>query len=81
MLGIITANVVMLLLASGIASGIMPPRTLGGALAILHKTVGITLPEPGKERSVAVLWVVSMIAIGDAMLFLLLLLTKSVFRV
>ena len=79
MRGIITANVVMILLASGIASGIMPPRTFSSALAILHKTVGITLPEPGKERAVAVIWVVSMIAIGDAMLFLLLLLTKSVF--
>ena len=79
MIGILTANVVLVLLAAGIASGLLPARTFSGAVAILHYTVGITLPPPDKERAVAVIWIGSMIVIGDGTLFLLVLLTKAVF--
>jgi hypothetical protein len=46
----------------------------------LHKTIGITLPSPEKERMVAVIWIASMIVIGDGMLFLLLFLTSAVVK-
>ena len=80
MIGILTANVVLVLLAAGTASGLLPARTFSGAVAILHNTVGITLPPPDKERAVAVIWIGSVVVIGDGMLFLLLLLTKGVFK-
>ena len=77
---IIAINVVMVLFALGIASGILPAKVFSGAVTVLHKTVGITLPTPDKERTVAVIWVGSMIAIGDGILVLLVALTGAVFK-
>ena len=77
MLGILTANVVLMVLAIGIATGILPAKTFSGAVTVLHKTIGITLPSPEKERTVAVIWIASMLLIGDGMLLLLFLLTGN----
>ncbi len=78
MIGVITANVLMILLALGIASGILPAKVFSGAVTVLHKTVGITLPSADKERTVAVIWIASMIVIGDGMLLMLIFLTRTV---
>ena len=80
MLGILTANVVLMVLAIGIATGILPAKTFSGAVTVLHKTIGITLPSPEKERTVAVIWIASMLLIGDGMLLLLFLLTGTTTR-
>ncbi len=80
MIGVITVNVVMVLLALGIAGGFVPPKMFGGMVGVLHKTIGITLPSPEKERAVALIWIVSMILLGDGMLFLLLFLTGAVVK-
>ncbi len=80
MIGVITVNVVMVLLALGIAGGFVPPKMFGGMVGVLHKTIGITLPSPEKERAVALIWIVSMILLGDGMLFLLLFLTDAVVK-
>jgi hypothetical protein len=77
---IIAINVVMVLFALGIASGILPAKVFSGAVTALHKTVGITLPTADKERTVAVIWVGSIIAIGDGILVLLVALTGAVFK-
>jgi hypothetical protein len=77
---IIALNVVLVLFALGIASGILPAKAFSGAVTVLHKTVGITLPTPDKERTVAVIWIGSMIVIGDGILFLLVVLTSTVFK-
>jgi len=55
-------------------------KHVGGMVAVLHKTIGITLPSPEKERAVALIWIVSMVVIGDGMLFLLLFLTGAVVK-
>ena len=78
MLGILTANVVLMVLAIGIATGILPAKTFSGAVTVLHKTIGITLPSSEKERTVAVIWIASMLLIGDGMLLLLFLLTGTI---
>ena len=78
MIGIVTANVVLVLLALGIASKVLPAKVFSGAVAVLHKTIGITLPLPDNERAVAVIWIVSILVIGDGILFLLLFLAKAV---
>jgi hypothetical protein len=80
MIGVIAVNVVMVLLALGIAGGFVPPKMFGGMVGVLHKTFGITLPSPEKERAVALVWIVSMILLGDGMVFLLLFLTGGVFK-
>ena len=68
-------NVVMVFLALGIAAGVVPAKMFSGMVGVLHNTIGITMPSPEKEGTVAVIWIVSMIVIGDGMLFLLLFLT------
>jgi hypothetical protein len=77
MIAILTINVALILLAIGIGTGILPAKMFSGAVSVLHKTIGITLPSPDKERIVAVIWLVSVIVIGDAMLLLLFLLTAA----
>ena len=78
MISILALNVVLVVLAAGIATGILPAKTFSGAVTVLHKTIGITLPSPEKERTVAVIWIASMLLIGDGMLLLLFLLTGPV---
>lgn len=77
---IISINVVMVLLVIGIGGGIMPAKSFSGAVVVLHKIVGITLPTPEKERIVAVIWIASALIIADGTLFLMVLLTRSVFK-
>jgi len=80
MIGLIAINVVMVLLAVGIGSGVFPAKVFSGMIGVLHKTIGITLPSPEQERMVAVIWIASMIVIGNGMLFLLLFLTGAVVK-
>ena len=78
MIGVIAINVVMFLLALGIVSRVLPAKMFSGMIDVLHKTIGITLPTPDQERTVAVIWIASMIVIGDGILFLLVFLTSTV---
>ena len=80
MVGIVAANIVLVLLAIGIASGILPAKVFSGAVTVLHKTIGITLPSPDKERIVAVIWIASLLVIFDGILLLMLFLTTMVGR-
>jgi hypothetical protein len=77
MIGIVAINVVLVVLAIVIATGILPAKAFSGAVTVLHKTIGITLPSAEKERTVAVIWIASMLLIGDGMLLLLVDLTGS----
>lgn len=78
MIAIVTINVLIVLLALGIASGILPAKVFSGAVTVLHKTVGITLPTPDNERTVSVIWIASLLIIGDGILFLLFFFARSV---
>ncbi len=80
MIAIVAANVVLVLLTLGIAGKVLPAKAFSGAVVVLHKTIGITLPTPDKERAVAVIWIVSMLVIGDGILFLMVFLARSVAR-
>jgi hypothetical protein len=71
MIPILTINVIMIALAVAIASSVLPAQFFSGAIVVLHKTIGITLPTPDKERAVAVIWIASLLIIGDVILFLL----------
>ena len=78
MVAIFVANVVLVLIVLGIGCGILPAKVYRGAVIVLHKIIGITLPSPDKERIVAVIWVSSLLIIGDGILIMLLLLTRAV---
>ena len=78
MIAIVAANVVLVLLALGIVSKVLPAKAFSGGVTVLHKTIGITLPAPGKERAVAVVWIVSLLVIADGILFLMVFLARSV---
>ena len=80
MIAILVANTVLILMAVGIALGILPSKFFSGAIAVLHKTIGITLPAPDTERTVGVIWLASALLIGDGILFLLVVLVRSVGR-
>lgn len=80
MVAIVTANVVLVALALGIACRIVPARMFSGAVVVLHKTIGITLPSPDKERAVAVIWIASLLIIFDGIFAMLLFLTSAVGR-
>ncbi len=75
---VLAINAVIVLLAVGIASGIVPAKMFSGAIAVLHTTIGITLPSPGNERPVALLWIAALLVIGDGILFLLVFLAGAV---
>ncbi len=80
MIGVLAINVLMVLLSLGIASQVVPTKLVSGMIGVLHKIIGITLPPPEKERAVALIWISSMIVIGDGILFLLVFLTGVVAR-
>lgn len=81
MIAILVANVVLIVLALGIGCRILPTKAFSGAVTVLHKTIGITLPSPDKERIVAVIWIASLLVIFDGILAMLLFLTRAVGRV
>jgi hypothetical protein len=78
MINVVAINVVMVLVALGIVSRVLPAKMFSGMIDVLHKTIGITLPTPDQERTVTVIWIASMIIIGDGILFLLVFLTSTV---
>ena len=69
MLVIVIFNAVMILLAGGIASRIVPPSLYAGLLEALHVTVGITTPTREKLRRVAVLWITVITLLADGLVF------------
>ena len=77
MLGLALFNAVMILLAAGIAVRIVPPRVYTGLLEALHVTVGITTPAPEKLRIIAVLWIVIIAFLTDALVFIFFLLLQQ----
>jgi len=69
MTAILIFNAVMILLAAGIATRILPPSLYAGLLEALHITVGITTPPPEKEWLIALLWLAIITALTDGLLF------------
>jgi hypothetical protein len=76
MVAIVVFHVVMLLLALGIGSRVVPTELVSNMLGYLHKTIGITTPSLRQVRTVALIWIGSTIIIVDGFLFLLVFITK-----
>jgi len=73
---IVGFHALMLLLAVGIVSRVVPPPLVSGMLGYLHKTIGITTPSVSQVRMVALIWIGSVVIIVDGCLFLLVFITR-----
>jgi hypothetical protein len=69
MLAILVFNAVMILLAAGIATRILPTRLYAGLLEALHVTVGITTPRPERLWLIALLWIAIITLLTDGLVF------------
>ena len=76
MVGIILFHVVMLLLAAGIATRVIPAAAVRTLLGYWHKSIGITTPSENRETAIALVWIGSSIVTVDGCLFLLVLIVK-----
>ena len=76
MLSIVVFHVLILLLGLGIASRVVPPQLVSKLLGYLHKAIGITTPPPEQVRTVALIWIGSVIIIVDGCIFLLVFITR-----
>lgn len=68
MTALLALNALMLLLAVGIATRIVPQGLYSGLLEALHITIGITTPPPEKMWLIAVIWIVSITVISNGLL-------------
>lgn len=76
MIGIVVFHVLILLLALGIGSRVVPPERVSDMLGYLHNTIGISAPPLNQVRMVALIWIGTTIVIVDGCIFLLVFLTK-----
>jgi hypothetical protein len=78
MAGFVVFHVLMLLLAIGIVSRVVPAEVISNLLGYLHKTIGITTPRAEQVRTIALIWLGSVIVIVDGCLLLLVFITRLV---
>jgi hypothetical protein len=76
MVSIVVFHVLMLLLGLGIVSRIIPAQLISDVLGYLHNTIGVTTPSLEQVRTVALIWIASVIVIVDGCLFLLVFITS-----
>jgi len=71
MTGFVALNVLLLVICAAVAAGVVPRSLYDGMMRGLHNTIGITTPTERQVRWVLIVWIVSMLAIFDAMAALL----------
>lgn len=64
-------HVVVFAIVAGVASGLVPAKWYDGLMRGLHNTIGITTPTERQLRWVLIVWILSTVAIFDAMALLL----------
>jgi len=73
---IIAFHVAILFVGLAIASPLVSSGHVANALAYLHKSIGITTPPLEQARTVALVWIGSVIVIVDGCLFVLFAVTR-----
>jgi hypothetical protein len=76
MVGLIVFHVLMGVLGVGILSGVVPTELVTTMLGYLHNTIGISTPPEKQVRTIALVWIGSMIVIVDGCLLLLVFITS-----
>jgi hypothetical protein len=67
---VVAFNALLILLAAGVARGLVPMKSLSGLVEGFHATIGITPPTQNQLRWVIVAWIASALLIVDLMLLL-----------
>ncbi|MGA7561167.1 MAG: hypothetical protein WCF61_18365 [Terriglobales bacterium] len=73
---IIAFHILMLLLALGIATRLIPIGLVSNFLGYLHNTIGITTPSQKKVRTIALIWIAATVVIVDGCILLLVSITR-----
>lgn len=74
---IVVFHVLMILLGLGIISRLVPLESVANALSYVHKAIGITTPQDEQTRTIALVWIGSLLIIIDGCLLLLVFLASS----
>jgi hypothetical protein len=77
MVAIVIFHVLMILLGLGIVSRVVPVESVRNGLGYVHKAIGITMPRAEQTRTVALVWIVSILIGVDGCLLLLVFLASS----
>jgi hypothetical protein len=77
MVAIVVFHVLIVLLGLGIVSRVVPAESVSNVLGYVHKTIGITTPRAEQTRTVALVWLGSLLIIVDGCLFLLVFIASS----
>ncbi|HEY4840867.1 MAG TPA: hypothetical protein VIH78_02820 [Terriglobales bacterium] len=77
MVAIVIFHVLMILLGLGIVSRVVPVESVRNGLSYVHKAFGITMPRAEQTRTIALVWIVSILIGVDGCLLLLVFLASS----
>lgn len=76
MIAIVAFHLVILALGVAVGARVVSPQLLSGLVGYLHKSIGITTPAIEQARTVALVWIASVVVIVDLSLFLLLFISR-----
>jgi hypothetical protein len=77
MVAIVIFHVLMILLGLGIVSRVVPVESVRNGLSYVHKAIGITMPRAEQTRTIALIWIVSILIGVDGCVLLLVFLASS----
>jgi hypothetical protein len=77
MVAIVVFHVLIVLLGLGIVSRVVPVESVSNVLSYVHKSIGITTPRAEQTRTIALVWLGSLLIMVDGCLFLLVFLAWS----
>ena len=77
MAAIVVFHVLIILLGLGIVTRVVPEESIANVLSYVHKTVGITTPPIARTRTIALVWIGSILVIADGCLVLLVVIASS----
>jgi hypothetical protein len=76
MISIAAFHALMLLLAFGVVTRVIPLHSVITILGYLHNSIGITTPPEQQVRTIALIWLASIVVLVDGCLFLTVFLTS-----
>jgi hypothetical protein len=77
MIAIVAFHVLMILLGLGVITRVVPLQSVSNVLSYVHKTIGITTPPMVQARTIALVWIGSILIIADGCLLLLVFIASS----
>jgi hypothetical protein len=76
MIAIVAFHIVMLALGVAVGARVVSPQFVSGLVGYLHKSIGITMPAIEQVRTVALIWIASVVVMVDGSIFLVLFISR-----